>query len=385
MVRALFALMGLFATMLASAQSPKTEGVLQRSRSGVRPGQAAWVKTGDAPLVFTGQIVAADAGGDARTQAREALRALDATLKQGGSSLAQVARLSVYVAAEADVAAVEGVIGETWAENPVACTVVRTPLAKQGARVAFEGVGVSAQATGKVQITGHAALLPAGGKIFISGQAEKGADLEAGARATMAGLQRSLTHLGLTAADVVQVKAFIRPFEDHAGAVREIAASFGSGPVPPIVLIEWQSDLFTEIELVASARTLPAPAGGSLEYAWMPWLAKSPRYSSACRVAAGTPLIFLGALGAESGEPRAQVKATFERLGSMLFEAGAGFRSLVKASYYLGVPSARAVLGDIRDVYFDPARPPAASALNVASLGQPGRALVIDMIAVPLK
>lgn len=385
MVRALFTLLGLFATMLASAQSPKTDGVLQRSRPGAQPGQAAWVKVGDGPLVFTGQAFASDLGADAQTQARGALASLEATLKKSGSSLAQVARLSAYVAAEDDVATVERVIGEAFAAAPVAYTLVRTPLAKAGARVAFEAVAVSARAGEKVEIAGDAALLPAGGKIFISGQAEKGADLGAGVRATMAGLQRSLTHLGLTAADVVQVKAFIRPFGDHAAAVREVAASFGAGPVPPIVLIEWQSDLFTEIELVASARTLPAPANGSLEYGWMPWLTKSPRYSSTCRVAAGTPLIFIGALGAESGDPRAQVKTTFERLGSTLFDAGAGYRTLVKASYYLGVPQARAVLGDIRDVYFDPARPPAASALNVASLGSPGRALVIDMIAVPLK
>jgi hypothetical protein len=36
-------------------------------------------------------------------------------------------------------------------------------------------------------------------------------------------------------------------------------------------------------------------------------------------------------------------------------------------------------------VYFDPVRPPAASALGVTSLGYRGRAAVIDMIAVPVK
>ena len=85
------------------------------------------------------------------------------------------------------------------------------------------------------------------------------------------------------------------------------------------------------------------------------------------------------------GEPREQLKIIFERLGSTLFEAGGSYRNLVKATYYLGDARARAVLGEIRGVYFDPARPPAASALNVGSLGHAGRAAMLDLIAVPAK
>ena len=84
-------------------------------------------------------------------------------------------------------------------------------------------------------------------------------------------------------------------------------------------------------------------------------------------------------------DPRTQMKTIFERLGSMLFEAGSSYRNMAKASYYLSDPTARSLLGDIRGVYYDPTRPPAASAMNMNGLGYPGRAAMLDMIAVPVK
>ena len=66
---------------------------------------------------------------------------------------------------------------------------------------------------------------------------------------------------------------------------------------------------------------------------WLPWLAKSARHSSVCRVAGGTPLIFAGpADGGDAGDTRTQVKMIFERLGSVVFETGSSDRHSVKAS-----------------------------------------------------
>jgi enamine deaminase RidA (YjgF/YER057c/UK114 family) len=100
----------------------------------------------------------------------------------------------------------------------------------------------------------------------------------------------------------------------------------------------------------------------------------------------GTPLIFVGAVdGGDSNDPRTQMKVIFERLGSVLFDAGSSYRNLAKATYYLAHPTARALLGDIRGVYYDPTRPPAASALNMNGLGYAGRAAMFDIVAVPVK
>jgi enamine deaminase RidA (YjgF/YER057c/UK114 family) len=342
------------------------------------------VRVPDAPLVWTGQVFATESGG-----AREpelALQALDAALGKAGSDLSHVVRLNAYVADERARHDAEAAFAKQFTAAAPALTVVQTPLEQSGASVAWEAVALSTDNTATVKVSESGiAVMPAGAKIFISGQAERGADLASAVKLTMAGLHRSLAHLGLKKSDVVQVKAFMKPFSEHATARREMAASFDGAAAPPTVLMEWVSDLFVEIELVVSARTLPPPAE-KITHAWLPWLTKSPRFCNVTQVAAGTPLIFIGAVaGDDASDPRTQMKTIFERLGSTLFEAGSSYRHLAKATYYLGHADARNLLGDIREVYYDPTRPPAASALNMNGLGYPGRAAMIDMIAVPVK
>ena len=375
------------AASLGAAQPNSTMPNLQRLGKSELSGLAQSVRVSDAPLIFTGPITAQEPLGDVRSQAEAALDALGRTLATGGGDLSQVVRLNAYVADDAAIAGVMAAVTTRFAAAPPAFSLIRTPLAAPGARVAFEAVAVSSRAPSSVEVVAPAAaVLPAGGKIFISGQAEKGPDLATAVKLTMAGLHRSVAHLGLKKSDIVQVKAFIKPFGDHAAAAREVAASFDGAPVPPVVLMEWVSDLYTEIEIVVSARSLPTPAPEPITYGWFPWLVKSPRYCHIGFVTAGTPLIFIGAIdGGEAGDARAQMKVIFERLGSVLFEAGSSYRNLAKATYYLADPQTRALLGDIRGVYFDPTRPPAASALGVNGLGRAGRAAMVDIVAVPVK
>ncbi|MBM3844100.1 MAG: RidA family protein [Verrucomicrobia bacterium] len=373
-------LLPLLYPMLFSAVPP------ERLPRADRPGTAWSVRVADRPLVFTAAITApAPSGAD--EEARAALAELDAVVRAAGGDPAGLLRLNALVGADADVAAVEAAVARRFAETPVAFTLVRTPLATAGRRVAFEAVapGGGAPAAGGLA-GGRAAVLPAGGKVFVSGQAEKGADVAEAVRLTMAGLHRTLAHLGLGAAEVVQIKAFLAPFADHAAAVREVAASFGGGPVPPLVLVEWVSSLPAEIELIAAARNLPVPPGDQVAWLPLPWLSVSPRYCRVAHVGAGVPLIFLGGIDGEgSGDARGQMKRIFEQIGSVLYEAGSSYRNLVKATYYLGDARARGELGEIRGVYFDPTRAPSASALEVRSLGQPGRAARIDLIAFPVR
>ena len=374
-------------SLVAAQPSPATSRAEFKRVAAPQPGGvAAAVRVPDAPLLFTGAIYPKTFTDDAATQVGSAAESLRAALAAAGSDLSRVARLTAYVADASATGAVTAWVAQQCAEAPVAFTLVRTPLEVAGAEVAFEAVAAvpTAQATG-VMVRENSAILPAGGKIFISGQAEKGTDVSSAVRLTMAGLHRSLAHVGLKKSDVVQVKAFIRPFADHAAARREVAASFDGGPVPPVVLIEWQSDLFAEIELVASAPGMTAKAGETVAHSWLPWLTASPRYCNIAHVPAGVPLIFVGGIDGGNGDDRSQMKTIFERLGSVLFESGSSYRHLAKATYYLGGAPTRALLGDIRGVYFDPTRPPAASALQVAALGQAGRKAEIEMIAVPVK
>ena len=360
---------------------------VKRIAAAGRGGVAASVRVPDAAFVFSGMVVAADVSGNVTAEAEKAIDALGATLAKTGSDLGRVVRLSAYVAEDAAVAPVESVIAARFAGHPPALTMIRTPLGSPRARVALEAVASTSRSPGAVEIVDQAgAILPAGGKIFISGQAERASDQAAAVKLTMAGLHRSVAHLGLRKSDIVQVKGFIKTMGEHDAARREVAASFDGQPAPPIVLFEWVSELFTEIEVVVSAKSLPPVAGDNITYAWLPWLTKSPRYCHVTHVMPGTPLIFIGAVdGGDTNDPRLQMKTIFERLGSVLFEAGSSYRNLAKATYYLAHPTARALLGDLRGVYFDPTRPPAASALNVHGLGYAGRAAMFDLIAVPVK
>jgi enamine deaminase RidA (YjgF/YER057c/UK114 family) len=77
-----------------------------------------------------------------------------------------------------------------------------------------------------------------------------------------------------------------------------------------------------------------------------------------------------------------QVGAIFASLGKILDEAGADFRHLAKATYYVSDDEASRALNDLRPRYYDPTRPPAASKATVPGVGAAGRTVTLDMIAV---
>src|SRR5262249_18562518 len=129
----------------------------------------------------------------------------------------------------------------------------------------------------------HSAVLPPGTRIFVSGQADPGANLSDATRRTLEGLAATLRHLGLDRSRVVQVKAFFQPIEGAADVEREPAAFFGGGAMPPLVLVEWRSSQPIEIELVASGRD--ADGDGAIAFLTPPELKPSPLFSRVVRTA----------------------------------------------------------------------------------------------------
>ncbi len=357
---------------------------IQRVPHSHRNGTALFVRAADGPLIFTAQVYAADLSRDARGQAGQALDQIGLLLAKAGGDLTTVLRLNVYLADERSAAAVDALLAERFDAAPPAVTTVVSPLSQPGALVAFDAVAAVKKSPAAVEvITSSAAILPAGGKVFISGQAEKAADLATATQLTMESLHRSLAHLGLTKTDVVQVKAFIQPFVDHAVVTAAVARSFAPAPMPPLVLVEWISPLPTEIELVAAAGSTTSGTD-PLTFPTLPGMSVSTRFSRVARVAAGTPLIFISGIdGGTDGSLSEQWQRIFSKLGSALFDAGSSFRHLVKTTYYLDDPAGTAPLGAIRDVYFDPARPPAASAVRLKGTARPH--LALDLVAVPAK
>lgn len=177
----------MFVTISVSA-AEAAQPVVQRISKSDASGTAWSVRVPDGGLVFTGQVFASDPTGDARAQTGEALAALATTLTRAGSDFARVVRLSAYVADNAAVAEVEARVATRFADAPPAFVVIHTPLAVPGAKVAFEAVAISSRISSAVELLdASAAVLPAGGKIFISGQAIRGPDLAAAVKLTKIG------------------------------------------------------------------------------------------------------------------------------------------------------------------------------------------------------
>src|SRR5262245_33759150 len=129
----------------------------------------------------------------------------------------------------------------TGDEKP-AVSFVTGKLPTSDAQTAVDAVIAWTGGIGRKQVTIHqrSAMLPPGARVWISGQAEKGADLAEATRKTMDSLRESLKFVGLKDDAVVQVKAFLQPMSDVAVARKEIAKFFGDRPVPPVVFVEWK-------------------------------------------------------------------------------------------------------------------------------------------------
>jgi enamine deaminase RidA (YjgF/YER057c/UK114 family) len=336
---------------------------------------------------MTGQLLPTDVSRDARGQAEQIIEQLEALLRRADGDLTRVLRLNVYVADDAATPALDAVIAARFRDAPPAVSLMYTPLARPGALVACDAVAAVSRGATAVEIVDRAAVMPKGGKVFVSGQAKRGPDFAASIRQTMDGLHQAVAHVGLAKNSVVHVKAFITPFGSHALAKEEIEKTYAGGPVPPIVIAEWLADAPTEIELVAAAPALaPTRPDEPAAFLSLPGMSTSPYFSRVATVAAGFPLIYIAGIdGGEAANPRDQWLAVFQRLAFVLRESGGSFRHMVKATYFLSHPKAREALGEIRGVFYDPTRPPAASAIDVKSIGRPKRLVALDMIAVPAK
>lgn len=380
------AIFGLATALSLTAAAPNP-AAFERLPDPARPGFARAVKVPDAPLVFTGLVHPSSPAADARRQFDEVIDRLGELLAAAGSDLEQVVRLNFHVADDAATQAVEAGLAARFGRHPAAITVQRSVLAVAGARIAGDAVGRSSRATRTPEKVGDAMILPAGGKVFVSGQAKQGGTFAESVRLTMAGLHQALEKVGATPADVVQVKAFIKPMTQHSTARAEIERSYAGGRVPPIVITEWLTGSDTEIELIAAGANRPArdPAD-PIEFHWLPGMSVSPYFSRLSTVAPGSPLLFLGCIdGGTGGSARDQWLRAFQQLAHVLRDAGSSFRHLAKATYFLADPTAREYLAEIRSVVFDPARPPAASGVDVQGLGWPGRSVGVDIIAVPMQ
>jgi enamine deaminase RidA (YjgF/YER057c/UK114 family) len=187
--------------------------------------------------------------------------------------------------------------------------------------------------------------------------------------------------LKLAPADVVQVKVFLTPASAADDALGEVKRLFPGQLTPPVVFVEWIASAPVEIELVARLPLTDA-AAEPIEYYNPPEVIPSPTFSRAALVRTDRQIFISGLSGRVAGDGEAQGRDVFAQLQQVLAATGSDLKHLAKATYYVSDDDASAALNKLRPEFFDPARPPAASKVTVHGVGQSGRTLTMDMIAV---
>lgn len=361
-----------------------------------KAGSSLAVVVGGVPLVHTSQIFPASAAAvptEPADQVRQVLQRLDEALKPAGSSLAQAVKLNVYVNHPSVTSLVEQQLAAKFAgAHKPAVSFVTTALPEASQVVAMDAVAVSSKADVK-QVerlkpaakgkASPAAILPAGPRVYISGQAEKGDGTLADAtRLTMKSLFDTLAWLELSPADVVEVKAFVTPMKESSVAINEMIKAFGDQAPAPISLVEWTSSLPIEIELVAAAR--PKNNAPVCEFLTPPGMTASPLYARVVR-ADSPKTIYISGLYGSTNEPsgEAEVRELFAITERLTAAAGSDLQHLVKATYYVTDNDVSTWHNKLRPMFYDPARPPAASKAMVLGTGREKRTITWDLIAVP--
>lgn len=346
------------------------------------------------PLVHTTQLVAPTPppGATAEDHTLALLSVLEQNLREVKSDLGKVIRLNVYAANDEAAAQVREAVTRrfTGKMRPALSLVVGTPLAPN-VPVSLDAVAISGVAGKKGTATwGGAkgesreaswAILPAGPSYYIAGQAERGKSIAESTRKTLASLDATLTFLGRSRKDVIQVKAFHHPMTEIGEVRKEIAAYFGKDGTPPVTILEWLAKDSIEIEMVVAGSATTSKATSAVEYLTPPGMTASPIYSRVARINHGKRIYTSGLVGAGK-DGAAQVKDSFAQLQTILKQHGGDLKHLVKATYYVSTEDASKQLNVLRPGYYDPKRPPSASKASVRSTGTKASGLVMDMIAV---
>lgn len=340
------------------------------------------------------------AKGDVRAQTRQTLDGIAKTLKAAGSSLANVASVTVYVRNAADVAGMNEAYGAYFKTNPPARTTVVTPqpLAQADGLVEIsmiaipdggERVVIHPDGWAKVP-SPYSYGIKSGNTLFLSGLVSRNGkdntnvtgDITAQTKVVLDNGAAILKQAGMTLNDVVASRVYIN--DDSLFQTMNAAYRPFFGDVPPARLTVRAGlpgpDYAIEITMIAvkdaSRVVITTPnADGTPGRA-------SQNLSSAIRV--GNTLYVSGITGntqANRGDVKAQSSEVLARVGRTLQAAGFTFGHVVDGTVFL---SDMARFADMNEIY----RPtfgkdfPARATVGLAPVG--GETLV-EMMFVAVK
>lgn len=354
------------------------------------------------PLVHTRQLFPFDADGklggkdSPDKQIEQVLDNLEAVLNDAGSSMDRLVRVNVYALSAEVVARLHERLEERL-DAPVrpAITSVLTPMPYRDVVVAADAVAGSDDAQETVtfhrckSVAGDdqcadAAVLPAGGIAYLSGQPEGFELTTLPTTKSMSRLMKTLDQLKLGPEHVVQVKVFLNPATSAESVLGEVQAFFPEGLTPPVVFVEWLAALPVEIELIAQWLPSEKPVE-PVAYFDPPEFRPSNTFSRVALVHAPRQIYLAGIYAGQPSRGEAQADLLFTQLDEVLKKTGSDMRHLAKATYYTSDDDAARWVDRTRPKIFDPVRPPAASKVMVHGVGLPRRSMTVDMIAVEAK
>ncbi|MEJ7693282.1 RidA family protein [Daejeonella sp.] len=392
-MKVLIVLYALLASINAAAQIKIDQAMVQYVGSSVLRGSSDAVIVGNVPLVHTKQFLPLNGSGaivgqgNVGSQLDQVFENISKSLKRSGSGADQIIKLNVFLTNTDLIPEVQSLISRKFntGKKP-SVTLAIGELAHPDALISIDAIAVSKLKSNRVRFTdtkvneeASSAILPAGPVVYVSGQAAKG-DLAQATRTTLKQLSETLSSLGLTIKDVVQIKSFLTPMSSLNIVKKEFTDFFKGETIPPLVFVDWISaDPVIEIELIASS-PIQSAKGAQVEYITPPGMAPSPVYSKVSRLNYGKKVYLSGLYGVSSGNTDSEVNSLFGSMGSVLGASGSDFNNLLKATYYISNEQYSKSLGVLRPKYYDPKRPPAASKAMLKGIGLNGAGISVDMI-----
>ena len=338
------------AVSMTSAQS----GRQLYGADATRPFSAA-AKAGG--FVYAAGTIGADATnkGDIKAQTRQTLQTIDGTLKQAGSSLANVVSTMVYLRNASDFAAMNEVYATFFQKDaPARTTVVVTqPLANPDGLVEISAVAVP---NGGERVVVHPSgwtrspapynyAIRSGNTLFMSGLVSRNGkdntnvkgDITAQTKTVLDNAAAILKEGGMSAADVVSARVYLTDesaFQAMNAAYRPYFTA-GSMPARATVRVGLTSpDYLVEIALVA-VKDAGRKASMTPNADGTPGNANA-NLSSAIQV--GNRLYVAGITGntaANKGDAKAQTTESLTRIERTLKAAGFQWSNVVDSVVYL--------------------------------------------------
>ena len=303
-------------------------------------------------LIYVSGVVAA--GPDAATQAATAIRQIATTLEAEGSSLANVANVSVVLRSAADLAALNTVFGKHWPKDPPARTtiIVQQQLASPQALVELSvtaipagGERVVVHPPGWLEPPGpYSYGIKTGNTVFLAGLVSRNAsdntnvtgDMTVQTRTVMTMAGSILQAAGMSLADVVSSRVFISDPAAFQTMNNEYRTHFPSEP-PARATVKASvpgEDYLIEVAMVAvkdPARKQIVPPNGD----------GTPGRAGANlspAIQTGRRLYVAGMTGntpTNKGDVKAQTEEVLTRLGRALATAGYTWSDVVEATAFL--------------------------------------------------